>query len=448
MTQMPPKVDVPRAAPVPPAPVTLADTGLTAEKLEQLLVKTLYSGEQTGLQLAESVKLAYPILEPIIERCRAERSIEVRGAAGAGTAGYKYVLTDLGRERARGYMEINAYTGPAPVPLEAYVAAMKALAGARGYIDRERLRSGFQHLVISDHILEQLGPAVNANKAVFLYGSPGNGKTVIGEGLGRAIGGDMYMPHAIDVDGFIVTLYDPINHESLDTENVSTSIIADMQRDRRWVRIRRPVVIVGGELTLDMLDLTFNKVSKFYEAPLQLKANGGVFLVDDFGRQRMRPEDLLNRWIVPLESRVDYLTLHTGKKFQIPFDVLTVFATNLDPLSLADEAFLRRIPYKIEIEDPTLQQFTRIFELNCERRRLKFHPVMVAYLHRRHYRPTGRPLRACQPRDLIEQVTAMCHYRGEDARITRELIDAACAAYFVDDTTGQASSRLRRREAQ
>ena len=447
MTQMPPKIDVPRAAPVPPAPATLADTGLTADKVEALVIKTLYSGEMSGLQLAESLRLPYPILEPIIERARSERQIEVRGADGAGTAGYKYVLTDLGRDRAREAMEVNQYTGPAPVPLEAYVAAMKSLALARGFIDRQRLRDGFAHLVISEHIFEQLGPAVNSNKAIFLYGSPGNGKTVIGEGLGRAIGGDMYMPYALDVDGYIVTMYDPITHESLETERAPGSIIAESQRDRRWVRIRRPVVMVGGELTLDMLDLTFNTVSKFYEAPLQLKANGGVFLVDDFGRQRMRPEDLLNRWIVPLESRFDYLTLHTGRKFQIPFDVLTVFATNLDPLSLADEAFLRRIPYKIEIEDPTLQQYARIFEMICDTRDVKFHPVMVAYLHRRHYRPISRPLRACQPRDLIEQVTALCHYRGEEPHITRELLDAACAAYFVDDTTeSQTSSRLRRRE--
>ncbi|HEX5109600.1 MAG TPA: hypothetical protein VFV95_14200 [Vicinamibacterales bacterium] len=444
---MPPKVDVPRAAPVPPVPVTLADTGLTADKVEALIVKTLYGGEQSGLQLAENLRLPYPILEPIIERARAERVIEVRGALGAGTAGYKYSLTDLGRDRAREYSEVNQYTGPAPVPLEAYIEAMKGLASVRGFIDRPRLHDGFSQLVISEHIFEQLGPAVNANKAIFLYGSPGNGKTVIGEGLGKAIGGDMYMPYALDVDGYIVTMYDPITHQSLETENASSSIIAEAQRDRRWVRIRRPVVIVGGELTLAMLDLTFNKVSKFYEAPLQLKANGGVFLVDDFGRQRMRPEDLLNRWIVPLESRVDYLTLHTGKKFQIPFDVLTVFATNLDPLSLADEAFLRRIPYKIEIEDPSLQQYARIFEMICEKRNLKFHPVMVAYLHRRHYRPISRPLRACQPRDLIEQVTALCNYRGEEPRITRELLDAACAAYFVDDTTGSTNSRLRRRDA-
>ena len=229
---------------------------------------------------------------------------------------------------------------------------------------------GFSHLIIGDELLEQLGPAVNAGKAVFLYGPPGNGKTVIAEGMGRALGGDMYVPYAIDVDGQIITMFDPVNHESLESAgDEPVSIVRSAPRDRRWVRIRRPVVMVGGELTLDMLDLTFNPISKFYEAPLQLKANGGVFLVDDFGRQRMRPEDLLNRWIVPLESRVDYLTLHTGKKFQVPFDVLIVFATNLDPLSLADEAFLRRIPYKIPIDDPTLEQFTEIFELNCQRKR-------------------------------------------------------------------------------
>jgi SpoVK/Ycf46/Vps4 family AAA+-type ATPase len=203
--------------------------------------------------------------------------------------------------------------------------------------------------------------------------------------------------------------------------------------------------MVGGELTLSMLDLTFNSISKFYEAPLQLKANGGVFLVDDFGRQRMRPEDLLNRWIVPLESRVDYLTLHTGKKFQIPFDVLVVFATNLDPMSLADEAFLRRIPYKIPIEDPNLEQFTQIFELNCRRKNMKFHQVMVAYLHRRHYRPYNRPFRSCQPRDLLDQVTALCRFRGEEPIITRELLDAACEAYFLDEPAPAIEKRPRRR---
>jgi uncharacterized membrane protein (UPF0127 family) len=278
-------------------------------------------------------------------------------------------------------------------------------------------------------VLEQLGPAVNANKALFLYGSPGNGKTVIAEGLGRTIGGDMYMPFALDIDGQIITMYDPTTHQSLESDEPdSTSIIAAAPRDRRWIRVKRPVVMVGGELTLEMLDLTFNSMSKFYEAPIQLKANGGVFLVDDFGRQRVRPQELLNRWIVPLESRADFLTLHTGKKFQVPFDVLIVFATNLDPKDLADEAFLRRIPYKIPIGDPTVEQFTRIFELNCERRKMRFHQVMVAYLQRRHYHPHGRPLRACHPRDLLDQVSALCRYRGIEPTISRELLDAACAA--------------------
>lgn len=420
--------------PTPPAPTTLEETGLAMDLVEQLVVKTLFAGEATGLAVAERMRLPYTVIDPIVTRIRAERLVEVRGALGTSTASYRYALTDLGRDRAQQYLKINHYAGVAPVTLAAYVAQLKALAAARGYIDRERLKGGFAHLVISDPMLEQIGPAVNANKALFLYGRPGNGKTVIAEGLGRALGGGMHMPHAIEVDGHIITMYDPINHQALDPpETVSSSVIADTHKDRRWIRIRRPVVIVGGELTLDMLDLRFNDLSRFYEAPLQLKANGGVFLVDDFGRQRMRPEELLNRWIVPLESRVEYLTLHTGKKFQVPFDVLSVFATNLDPTSLADEAFLRRIPYKVAVTDPSMEHFTKIFELCCRQRKLKFHPVMVAYLARRHFMPLNRAMRACHPRDLLDQVVNLCRYRGVEPHITRELLDAACESYFVGE---------------
>jgi hypothetical protein len=419
---------------VPPLPRTLEDTGLPSDQVEQLLIKTLYGGEATGHTLVERMRLPYGILEPLIERVRAERQVEVRGATGSGTAGYRYALTDAGRDRARQYFDQNHYAGPAPVPLAAYVAEMHALAATRGYIDPDRLRTGFSHLVVSEDVLEQLGPAINSAKSVFLYGAPGNGKTVIAEGMGRALGGDMYMPYAIEVDGHIITMFDPVNHESLEGNDAPDSnVITTRGRDRRWVRIRRPVVTVGGELTLDMLELTFNPLTRFYEAPLQLKSNGGVFVVDDFGRQRIRPQDLLNRWIVPLESRVDYLTLHTGKKFQVPFEVLIVFATNLEPKSLADEAFLRRIPYKIPIVDPTIEEYSRIFELNCIRRKLHFHPVLVAYLHRRHYRPSGRPLRSCHPRDLLDQVTALCRYRRMQPTITRELLDRVCASYFVGD---------------
>ncbi len=431
-------LNIPKTAPAPRAPATIEETGLSADQIVQLFVKTLYTGEATGTALSERMRLQYCILEAIVEHIRSEQLIEVRGASGSGTAGYRYALTDLGRERAQQYLHASQYVGPAPVPLAAYVKTMHALQAARGYIDRERLRSGFSHLIVGDEILEQLGPAVNAGRSVFLYGPPGNGKTVVADGMGRALGGDMYIPYALDVDGQTITLFDPINHHSLESADEpgqdQTSIVKVAPRDRRWVRIRRPVVVAGGELTLDMLDLTFNPIAKYHEAPIQLKANGGVFLVDDFGRQRITPQELLNRWIVPLESRVDYLTLHTGKKIQLPFDVLIVFATNLDPASLADEAFMRRIPYKIAIDDPSVEQFTRIFELNCRRRNLKFHQVMVAYLQRRHYDPFKRPMRACHPRDLIDQVTALCRYQGREPVITRQLLDAACTAYFVDES--------------
>jgi len=447
MTTMPPLPDIASAATVPRVPTTLRETGLSADTVEQLLMKTLFGAEASGLMLADRMRLPFTILEPMLERVRAELLVEVRGSAGGGSAGYRYALTDLGRGRTLQYLDINHYVGPAPVPLAAYVAEVAALAAARGYMDRERLRQGFSHLVVNDPLLEQLGPAINAGKAIFLYGPPGNGKTVIAEGMGRTLGGDMYMPHAIEVDGHIITMFDPINHESLEVDVEATSVIAVEPRDRRWVRIRRPVVMVGGELTLDMLDLKFNPIAKFYEAPIQLKAIGGVFLVDDFGRQRISPQDLLNRWIVPLESRVDYLTLHTGKKFQVPFDVLIVFATNLKPASLADEAFLRRIPYKIAVGDPSLDEFSRIFEMNCRRRNLRFHQVMVAYLQRRHYGPARRPFRACHPRDLLDQVTALCRYRGIEPAITRELLDAACSSYFVDEEPGAAPVAARARKA-
>ena len=421
----------------PPPPTSIEETGLHADTLAQLLLKTLVAGEQSGTGLAEKLRVPYSVLDALIQHARVEKLVEVRGTSGAGSAGYRYILTDLGRDRAGQFLDMCRYVGPAPVPLAQYNAYVRAGMEARPYLDRTTLSTGFEHLVVSHEMLDLLGPAVNSGKALFLYGAPGNGKTVYAEGIGKALGGEMHMPCAIDVDGQIITMYDPVSHLRMGEALNSSSVITNAVHDRRWESIRRPVVVVGGELTLEMLDLTFNPISKFYEAPIQLKANGGVFVVDDFGRQRIPPRDLLNRWIVPLESRVDFLTLHTGRKFEVPFNVLIVFATNLKPQSLADEAFLRRIPYKILAKNPTVDEFCRIFELNCKRKGLTFDPVMVEYLERKYYRPRQIQMRACHPRDLISQVVDICRYTNREPVITRELLDAACGAYFIEEAESQ-----------
>jgi hypothetical protein len=417
---------------LPPPPATIEEAGLHPDTLAQLMLKTLVAGEASGTALADKLRLPYSVLDALVQHARVEKLVEVRGTSGAGAAGYRYVLTDLGRDRAMQFFDVNRYVGPAPVPLAQYNAYVRACMAARPYVDRDRLATGFDHLVVNRMMYDQIGPAVNSGKSLFLYGAPGNGKTVVAEGIGRALGGDMYVPHAIDVDGQVITMFDPVNHQPTGGAGQAASVIAAAAHDRRWERIRRPVVVVGGELTLEMLDLTFNPIAKFYEAPIQWKANGGVFVVDDFGRQRIPARDLLNRWIVPLESRVDFLTLHTGRKFEVPFNVLIVFATNLKPESLADEAFLRRIPYKILAKDPTLDEYCKIFELNCRQRGLAFDPVMVEYLHRTYYQPRRLPMRACHPRDLVEQVIDLCRYQGREPAISRELLDAACRSYFLD----------------
>jgi hypothetical protein len=423
--------------PPPSPPSTLGETGLHPDTLSQLLLKTLVAGEASGTGLADKLRLPYAVLDSLVEHARIEKLIEVRGAAGTGTAGYRYALTDLGRDRAGQFLDLCRYVGPAPVPLAQYNAYVRAAMAARPYLDRSLLSTGFSDLVVSTGMLDQLGPAVNSGKALFLYGAPGNGKTVVAEGIGRALGGEMHMPFAVDVDGQVITMYDPVSHQKLGDEVSARSVIAVASHDRRWEAIRRPVVVVGGELTLEMLDLTFNPISKFYEAPIQLKANGGVFVVDDFGRQRIPPRDLLNRWIVPLESRVDFLTLHTGRKFEIPFNVFIVFATNLKPESLADEAFLRRIPYKILAKNPTIDEYCRIFELNCRKRGLTFDPVMVEYLERKYYAPRHLQMRACHPRDLINHVVDICRYTKREPIISRELLDAACGSYFIEEAESQ-----------
>jgi hypothetical protein len=427
----------------PPKPATLEDTGLTADNIGALILKTLYAGETRGTALSAAVKLPYAILEPIIAQLRQEQLIEVKSASGVGTAGYAYALTDLGRDRTRRYLDACGYVGPAPVPIAQYLPHMAALSSYRPTIDQDRVASAFAHLIIEPDMLHQLGPAISSGRAVFLYGPPGNGKSVMGQGIGQALGGDIYIPYALDVDGQIVSLYDPVTHEIRDEEKDSI-LRSEHDADERWVRIRRPVITVGGELTLDMLDLRFNALSAFYEAPIQLKANGGVLVVDDFGRQRVPARDLLNRWVVPLESRIDFLSLHTGRKFQVPFDVMVVFATNLEPASLADEAFLRRIPYKILAKNPTYEQYCRIFELNCRRYGVPFDRKAVEYLHNQYYVPKNLQRRGCHPRDLIDQVMILCRYQKRPLGITPDLLDMVCGTYFIDEAqSGPTSASAR-----
>src|SRR5262245_24606793 len=407
----------------PSKPASVESTGLAPDTLSQIIVKTLHSGEHSGMGLADRMCLPYGILEALLEKLRVEQIVQVKSAAGTGSAGYRYALTDLGRDRAVRYFDANGYVGPAPVPLEQYTIHMGRLRAQTHDISRDRVAEGFSHLIVEPDMLDQLGPAIASRKALFLYGPPGNGKSVMGEGIGRVLGGDIYIPYAIDVDGQIITMYDPVTHEARSDDDEHSIIRSDVAADRRWVKVSRPVITVGGELTLEMLDLRYGDLSKFYESPVHLKANAGVLVVDDFGRQRVPARDLLNRWIVPLESRVDYLNLHTGRKFQVPFDVMVVFATNLEPRSLADEAFLRRIPYKILAKNPTDTQFEQIFEMNCKRHGLPYDRAIVQHLREKYYKGRKLDMRACHPRDLIDQIVHLCRYQQRKAELSTDLLD-------------------------
>jgi hypothetical protein len=418
----------------PEKPATLEESGLAASTVQSLIVKSLHTGEASGMDLADRIALPYGILEPVLEHLRVQLLVQVKSAAGTGTAGYRYNLTDGGRDHALRDFAACGYVGPAPVPLSQYTSYMAALRAQTRDVYRERVARAFSHLIVDPDMLDQLGPAISAGRAMFLYGPPGNGKSVMGEGIGRVLGGDIYVPHALDVDGQIVTIFDPVAHESKSNPDESSIIRKESDIDGRWARIGRPVITVGGELTLEMLDLRYKELSAFYEAPVHLKANGGVLVVDDFGRQRVPARDLLNRWIVPLESRVDYLNLVTGRKFQVPFDTMVVFATNLEPRSLADEAFLRRIPYKILARNPTMDQFERIFEMNCRRHGLPFDRRIVKHLNDKYYIGRKLEMRACHPRDLTDQVVSLCKYHRRAPELTPELLDSVCQNYFLEDT--------------
>jgi predicted ATPase with chaperone activity len=367
---------------------------------------------------------------------KAQQHIEIVGGALIWRASYRFRITDAGRTRAALLLEASHYVGIAPVPFEQYRRYMMNFGkSAPRAGTRDRVRDAFMHLVISQRVLDQLGPAINAGHSMFVYGPPGNGKTVISQAIRTLLDGEIAIPHAIEVEGAIIRFFDPVHHQPVAAADEDQNVGFDMglQRDRRWIACQRPLVMVGGELTLDALELRYNQATGFYRAPIQAIANGGVLVIDDFGRQQCSPRDLLNRWIVPLESRVDYLTLQSGQTFDLPFKVLVIFATNIKPAELVDEAFLRRIRYKVFAESPTVAEFTLIFENCCRERELSFDPMLVEHLLESYFQPRKITPRGCHPRDLIDQALSLAEYRGEPRRLTGELLRAACDGYFVDD---------------
>lgn len=412
---------------VPPIPDTVEDTGLTLSYIADLVMKhALFLGEFSVMNMSDKVCLPVSIIDVAIDYLRRDHLLEVKGMGQFTKASYQYAITEQGKGYAEELMEVSRYVGPAPVTLDQYIEMVEEQSVKNILVGEHEIKKAFAHLVVSDRLLERLGPAVSSGKAMFLYGPAGNGKTSIAETIAGVLPDIVFVPHAVLVERDIIVVYDPVNHIAPKDEQREDNY------DRRWKRIHRPIIMSGGELTLEMLDLQFNTISKFYEAPLQMKANTGLFIVDDFGRQQVDAMALLNRWIVPLERHTDFLSLTNGIKFEIPFDQLTIFSTNLEPRNLVDEAFLRRIRYKVKIDHPSPEAFERIFRRVCKANGIEFNQQMFYYLMEHYYQRLGVKLNACHPRDLIEQIVDIAHYRHTRAEITKESLAVAWENYFVD----------------
>jgi hypothetical protein len=424
----------PTAALHPAGPLTLGESGLSGDLISQLLIKQLHrSPDCTGLGLAQRIGLEFSVIEPLLEQMRKLHHCEIVGGGMLGGPSYRYRITDAGRRQAHLFLEHSQYSGAAPVPLSQYIRYMETYRRA---VDRkvtpEGVKRAVSHLVLPDKVLHQIGPAVASGQSMFVYGPPGNGKTVIAQAIHNLLPGEIAIPHALELEGQIIRLFDPVNHEPLPDE-IHDDLTDGVRLDRRWVRCRRPNVMVGGELSLSSLDLTFSPNTGLCTAPIQLIANGGVLVIDDFGRQNCSPTEMLNRWIVPLESKIDFLTLQSGQKFEVPFMVLVVFATNIHPSKLVDEAFLRRIQYKILTGSPSRSAFKEIFRKVCIQEELEYDDAVVEHLLQTFIEPHGIKLRGCHSRDLIGRALAHANYVGYPRKLTPELMEIACASYFVTD---------------
>ena len=412
----------------PRKPATLAEAGLTPDFVERLICRfLLVQGAASGRRIGRETGLPFRTVEPLLAGLKADMQLAYRKTAAAGD--YEYVLTEAGSDRARRYMQTCTYAETAPVPLADYIESVAAQSLTLQHIGPGHLETAFADMLMEREMLDCLGPAVNAGRGMFLYGAPGNGKTSIAERVVRCYGSHLWIPRTIIVDGICIRLFDPVLHEEIASED--SSMLGEPLEDARWVRIRRPTVVVGGELTMEQLEMRHDRVSNVSEAPLQLKSNCGVLLIDDFGRQSMPAAELLNRWIVPLEKRYDFQKLPTGKKIQVPFDQLVVFATNLAPRELVDEAFLRRLPYKIEVSDPTREQFFRICDLVGPTVGIRTPRDRVEALVSRYFESAGRPMRCCHPRDLLLQMRSYCSYHGLPFEFSDEAMDFAVKNYFA-----------------
>ena len=429
----------------PPVLNSVEDTGLSLLWLQDLALKILYfQGYMNGFKIAEEIALPFAgITDQILQALKTEKLIEVKSShsqGGLGEGAYTYAITGAGIARAREALERSQYAGHAPVPFDVYNDSIRRQKSGHLTVTTRTMRQILSQLVISEASFQRLGPALNSGTSIFLYGPPGNGKTSIARAFGNlALAQTMYIPFAIYLDGQVIKLYDAVSHKTApESESLSGAgggtgnLRPSTRRDPRWIKIRRPFIVVGGELTLAGLDLVFDDTHKFYEAPFQVKANGGILLIDDFGRQQVRPRDLLNRWIVPLENRVDFLKLANGRKVEVPFDVLIVFSTNLPPKDLVDEAFLRRLRHKVEIVDPSFEEYREIFKRVAADKRVGYNDQGLAYLLQEYYIKRNRKLRASHPRDLCDQILDIAAYLSVQPVMSREMIDRAAQAYFVE----------------
>jgi predicted ATPase with chaperone activity len=423
---------------VPRPPAKPEDLGLNLPFLFDLILRTIYNrGQLTGGELANDLRIPFGAIANVLVLMRKQTLIDIVGQKGSsGDASYVYeIKPPKGSAAVKDALAKTSYVGPAPVPFTDYVESVLAQSIKKLIVTRLSIQRAFEDLIITEDVFNEIGPAMNSGASIFFFGFPGNGKTSIAERITRLMGDAIYVPYAIEANGQIIKVFDPIQHTELkdeqEFESMTGVFLKPAGHDSRYIKVKRPTIVVGGELIMPMLDLKYNAGGMFYEAPLQMKANGGIFMIDDFGRQAARPMDLLNRWIVPLEKRYDYLTTVTGTKIEVPFDQLLIFSTNLDPSQLADEAFLRRIKFKIEIRDPTEVQYRKIWEMVCKAKRVEFDERGVDYLIEKWYRPHNRPFRMCQPRDLLEQMTSIAKYGMERVNFSPDLIDAACETYFI-----------------